>query len=184
MPDGSEPPLLYSLSEAVSAERNFEARFRDFAKAASVDSEVQSVFTERAEQSRAHQNRLAARLADLGREPANGAGEVGSLADIIPKITQLAPPAEELVLQHLLAAYTIEAGGCAMYEAFATAARVVNDKFTEDLLREIQADERAAAEKIWRFLSSRSKIAFNMLTVNEVDPAVDTKMADDRIIEP
>jgi ferritin-like metal-binding protein YciE len=183
MADGSTAPLQYYLSEAVLAERNFETQFRDFARGISVDPEAQSAFTERADRSRAHQNSLAKRLADLGGEQGNGKSGFVSLAEITPKITELAHPPEELVLQYLLTAYTIDAGGCAMYEALATVAHAANDNITETLLRDIQAEERAAAEKIWRFLSSRSKIAFNMLTVNEVDPAIETKMADDRIIE-
>jgi hypothetical protein len=50
------------------------------------------------------------------------------------------------------------------------------------LAREIQDEERGTAEKLWSFIPSRAKIAFNLLTAGEMDPSVDTKMADDRVI--
>jgi len=63
-----------------------------------------------------------------------------------------------------------------MYEALAHVAREAGDALTEALAREIQEQEQRAAEKIFHFLPSRSKIAFNVLTADEVDdPAVATK---------
>jgi hypothetical protein len=55
------------------------------------------------------------------------------------------------------------------------------DPETERLAREIQSEERQAAELIFRFIPSRSKIAFNLVTPHEIDPAIDTKAPGDRI---
>lgn len=69
-----------------------------------------------------------------------------------------------------------------MYEALASVAHATGDQTTESLAREIQAEEHRAADRVWSFIPSRSKIAFNGLTAWEMDPSVDTRMADDRII--
>jgi ferritin-like metal-binding protein YciE len=79
-------------------------------------------------------------------------------------------------------AFTVENSEYAMYEALAAAAEAAGDTTTETLAREIQAEEKQTAEKIWRFIPSRAKIAFNLLTAAETDPAVNTKAADNRLI--
>jgi ferritin-like metal-binding protein YciE len=69
-----------------------------------------------------------------------------------------------------------------MYEALAAAAEAAGDNATEALAREIQAEEKQTANKIWRFIASRAKIAFNLLTVAETDPSVNTKTQDNRLL--
>jgi hypothetical protein len=51
---------------------------------------------------------------------------------------------------------------------------------TEELARESQEQERTTAERVWKFLPSRSKIAFNMLNLQEVDPSVETRAIENR----
>jgi ferritin-like metal-binding protein YciE len=91
-------------------------------------------------------------------------------------IAEIGHTPEEQLVQNLITAYCVETGECAMYEALAVSARTAGDSETEALAREIQAEEVRAAEKIFRFLPSRSKIAFNVLTAGELDPAVETKV--------
>jgi ferritin-like metal-binding protein YciE len=79
-------------------------------------------------------------------------------------------------------AFAAENSEYAMYEALAAAAEAAGDSVTETLAREIQATEKQAAEKIWRFVPSRAKIAFNLLTASETDPSVNTRAADNRLI--
>ena len=78
--------------------------------------------------------------------------------------------------------FTVENSECAMYEALAAAAEAAGDNATETLARDIQAEEKQTADKIWRFIHSRAKIAFNLLTASETDPSVNTRMADNRLI--
>jgi ferritin-like metal-binding protein YciE len=89
---------------------------------------------------------------------------------------------EERTTQNLIIVFTVESSECAMYEALAAAAEAAGDTATETLAREIQVEERQTAEKIWRFIATRSKIAFNLLTATETDPSVNTRAADNRLI--
>jgi ferritin-like metal-binding protein YciE len=100
-----------------------------------------------------------------------------------PKIAQATHKPEERIVQNLITAFCVENGERAMYEALATTARIAGDGATERLAREIAAEGTATAEKIWHFLPSRSKIAFNVLTAGEIDPSVDTRTVDDRIVD-
>jgi ferritin-like metal-binding protein YciE len=174
--------LLYRyLDDAIAAERSFETQLRSFAEQGD-DDEVQSAFLNHAGQTRTQHERLARRLEQLGGSPSTGKTVLADLYQMGPKLAQAGHVAEERITQNLIAAFSVETGECAMYEALATIAAAAADLETERLAREIQAEEQHAAELIFRFIPSRSKIAFNVLTPHEVDPAIDTKAPDDRII--
>ena len=170
------------LEDLVTAEKDFEKQLRDFSRSGD-DDEVQAAFAEHADETKRQQQRLATRLTEIGGRVLSRTGGFASILNLTPQLPQAAEIVEEKTLQNLLIGYTMEAGEFAMYETLATLARAAGDYDTEQLAKQIQTEERNAAERIWHFLPSRSKIAFNMLTVSEIDPAVETKMADDRIIE-
>jgi len=81
-----------------------------------------------------------------------------------------------------VSAFGMEAGECAFYEALAASAAVAADGPTEALARQIEREKQLAAKKVFSLIRSRSKIAFNMLTPNELDPAVETKAFDNRVV--
>ncbi|MDQ2841517.1 MAG: DUF892 family protein [Acidobacteriota bacterium] len=180
-PDGRELLKRY-LDKAISAERGCEIQLRDFAKAGD-DDEVQAAFETDAAAALLQRERLTGRLRELGPQPGDIHTETDALQDLAPKIASPENSIEERTLQALISAYTAAAGGFARYEFLGLIARRAGDSGTEHLARQIQAEKRTAAERIWHFLPSRSKIAFNMLTVSEVDPAVETKVADNRLME-
>jgi ferritin-like metal-binding protein YciE len=169
------------LEDAIAAERSFETRLRSFA-AEGDDAEVQAAFLTHAEETRVQQERLGARLQALG----GGTSAVKSFLDQLfalgPKSTQIGHSLDERLVQNLMVAFAMEKSECAMYEALATVAAAAGDAATEELARDIQAQESKTADKLWRFIPSRSKIAFNLLTAGEIDPAIETKAPDDRVI--
>ena len=168
------------LDEAIGAEKTLEAQLEEFALAATDDAELRDLFREHATQTQAQQQRLAARLSEVGGAEHNR-NLFASLFSHSPKLPQSVHAIEEHSLRNLILGYTAETAEIAFYEALANVARAAGDPDTETLARTIQDEERVMAEKLWYLLPSRSKIAFNMLTVTEVDPAVETKMADDRL---
>lgn len=170
------------LEDLITAEKDFEQQLREFSRSGD-DEEVQAVLAEHADETRTQHQRLTIRLTEIGGQFPSKRANFASIVNFAPQLPQAAEVIEEKTVQKLLLAYTMEAGELAMYETLATLSRAAGDYGSEHLARQIQIEERNAAEKIWRFLPSRSKIAFNMLTVSEIDPAVETKMADDRIIE-
>jgi ferritin-like metal-binding protein YciE len=162
------------LIDVIAAEKTFEQHLRSIA-AEGDDAEVQLAFIQHAEETRSQYDRLKSRLEAIGGEASEAKHDFASLLDLAPRIAQAGGPAEEHLIQNLITAFSLETGECAMYEALAHVARASGDEVTEQLAREIQAEEQRTAEKLFHFLPTRSKIAFNVLTPHEIDPAVETK---------
>ena len=170
------------LQDAIAAETDFESQLKSFAHEGD-DFEVQALFFGHAAETSRQIQRLAARLQELGGIPSETKSSLAHFFSSAPKIAQATHKPEERIVQNLIMAFCVENGERAMYEALATTARVAGDAVTERLAREIAAEEAATAEKVWHFLPSRSKIAFNVLTAGETDPSVDTRTVDDRIVD-
>jgi ferritin-like metal-binding protein YciE len=170
------------IEDAITAEKSFETRLRGFAEEGD-DAEVQAAFLTHAEETRVQHERLSARLQTLGSGTSSAVKTfLDQLFSFTPKATQIGRSREERVVQNLIVAFAMEKSECAMYEALATVAAAAGDAATEELARDIQAQESETADKLWRFIPSRAKIAFNLLTAGEIDPAIETKAPDDRII--
>lgn len=174
MPNSADLIRQY-LTDAIAAETTFEQQLRSFA-AEGDDADVQLAFAEHAAETRLQCDRLQNRLVALGGNDSEAKGSLASLLEFAPKFTQVSESPEQRLVQNLVAAFSIESGECAMYEALAHVARVSGDEITERLAREIQSEQQRAAEKLFHFLPTRSKIAFNLLTAYEIDPAVETKV--------
>jgi ferritin-like metal-binding protein YciE len=168
------------LANAAAAERSGELQLRQFAAVAGDDGEVQLLFEESADRAQLHKQRLETRLAELGVPQSSSSQDLATALKAAPQIAQNARVVEEHLLQNLILASAMKAGECALYETLAVAAAAAGDSATEVLAREIEQREQCTLERFRHFLPSRSKIAFNMLTVSEVDPAVETKVKDDR----
>ncbi len=171
------------LRDTIETERRTENRSRELAATVHDDDEVQRCFVAYAEQTRAQRRRLTQRFEQLGGSAATVGNDADPVADAGVDTDSHSKVAEERTLQNLIAGYTLACREFATYEALAALAQSIGDHVTESLAREIQAEERASATQIWHFLPSRSKIAFNMLTISEVDPSVETKVADNRLLE-
>jgi ferritin-like metal-binding protein YciE len=173
--------LTRYLDDAISAERSFETQLRSFAEQGD-DDEVQAAFRTHAGQTRIHYERLTHRLEELGGRPSAAKTAIAELYGVAPKLSLAGQIAEDRIVENLISAVTIETGACAMYQALATVASAAGDSATERLAREIQSEERHTADLLFRFIPSRSKIAFNVVTPHEIDPAIDTKAPDDRLL--
>lgn len=171
------------LQDAIAAETSFESQFRSFAHEGRDDFEVQAHFFEHAAAIHRRIERLKVRSEELGGSSSEAKSFLAHLFSFAPKIAQATHLPEEQLVQNLIAAFCVVQGERAMYEALAASAQTAADSVTEALAREMSAEEAATAEKTWHFLPSRSKIAFNLLTVGEVDPAVETKVGENRILD-
>ncbi len=169
------------VDDAIAAEKSFEAQLRKFAGEGD-DEDVQAAFAEHADQSRLHYERLAERLQQLGGRTSSARHALAQVLEMTPQIPQAGHIQEERTVQNLVMAFGVEASECAFYETLVTVAAAAGDAATEILAKQIQAEEQECAKKIFSFLRSRSKIAFNMLTPNELDPSVETKAFDNRVV--
>jgi ferritin-like metal-binding protein YciE len=179
VPDSSTTAIQRYLEDAIAAEKSFETRLRSFAGEGD-DPDVQALFRTHADQTREHHERLGRRLEALGATTPGVKSFLDQLFSVVPKPPQLGRSPDERLVQNLVVAFAVSQSGRAMYEALAAAAIAAGDPDTEQLARDIQAQESETAEKLWRFIPSRAKIAFNLLTAGEIDPAVETKAPDDR----
>ncbi|MFL6353916.1 MAG: DUF892 family protein [Bryobacteraceae bacterium] len=169
------------LEDAIAAEKSFETQLQGFAREGD-DEEVEAVFAIHAAETRRQYERLTTRLEALGGSPSTAKSFLAHVFGLTPKSAQVGHAPEERTTQNLMMAFTVENSEFAMYEALAAAAEAAGDTATETLAREIQEEEKQTAHKIWHFIPSRAKIAFNLLTATETDPSVNTRTADNRLI--
>lgn len=169
------------VEEAIAAEKSFEAQLRKFADEGD-DEDVQAAFAAHADQTQNQHERLAERLEQLGSRTSNAVHPLPRALELTQQVSEAGHIQEELTVQHLIIAYAMEMSESAFYEALATIAVAATDTETEALARQIQAEEQEAGKKFFSLIRSRSKIAYNMLTPNELDPAVETKAFDNRVV--
>jgi ferritin-like metal-binding protein YciE len=181
MPGSSKEVIRRYLQEIVAAEMSFESQFRAFSEEGD-DEEVRAAFAQHADETRRQHERLNARLKEFGGASSSSHSVLVDILSWTPKLGRSAHRQEEKTAHNLIVGFAIETGECAIYEALASIAKSAGDTVTESLARQIQAQERQTAEKLWRFIPSRAKIAFNMLTAGEVDPSVETRAMVDRIV--
>lgn len=181
MAENSTAVVCRYLEEAIAVETRSEAQSSGFAREGD-DEDVRAAFARHAEDARLQQERLAQRLQELGGRLSDRKSFLDQVLDSAPKLAETGGVQEERTLQNLIVAFTTKKAECALYEGLAATAEAAGDAVTASLARESQQEEAAAAEEIWHFLPSRSKIAFNMLTVTEVDPAIETKAATNRVV--
>lgn len=170
------------LSDSISAERSLETQFRSCSKDGE-DSEVQSYFETSAERAAGHTKMLESRLAALNGTEHRSSHWLADMLAMAPRAAQMGHIAEERITQNLIKGFSLTKSASAMYRALETAARVARDGQTAELASRLAGEEETAAEKFWHFVPSRSKIAYNVLTAGEIDPAVETRAPDDRVTE-
>jgi hypothetical protein len=170
------------LNQAIAAERSFESQFRSCAKDGD-DLEVQTFFAASAERASLNAHALGARLSALNATEHGSSRILDDLLAMAPKLSQTGHIAEERIAQNLMQGFALSKSACAMYLALESAARAAGDEQTAELARRLGSEAEVAAGQFWHFLPSRSKIAYNVCTAGEIDPAVETRAPDDRLTE-
>lgn len=150
------------LEDAIAAERSFETQFRTMSKQGD-QVEVQQIFAQHSEETRRQHERLTGRLESLGGSPSTAKSFMAHVFGMAPKAAQLGHEEAERSNQNLIIAFAIENSEIAMYESLATFAASAGDTITEQLARDIQAEERRAAEKIWNALPASSRAAYDKI---------------------
>ena len=157
------------LEDAIAAERSFETQLEAFSKEGD-DTVAQALFRSHAIETKRQHERLTARLESLGGSPSGAKSLLAHLFGLSPKAAQIGHEKEERTAQNLMLAFAVENSELAMYEALATVAEAAGDTQTETLARAIQAEEKAAAEKIWKLLAGAAEQAFLRVTAGS-DPS-------------
>ena len=104
--------------------------------------------------------RLERRLNELGRSRSTAKSILAHVLAFTPTSAQLGHAASEKNTQHLMVVYAAAAAEMGMYESLASAAQAANDSQTEQLARQLQAEEPEDHKLAWEHLgrSVRSAI--------------------------
>lgn len=169
------------LEDAIAAEKTLAAELRQFAGEGD-DEDVQAAFRAYADEVQRHSVLLEQRLGELGGSASEGGRAFAHAVSDAAGRPVTAHIQEERTVQNLLLAFGTASGKTALYEALALVSTKAGDEATAALAHALEEEEQHAAARMSHFLRSRSKIAFNMLTPNELDPAVETKAFDNPVV--
>jgi len=147
------------LEDAIAAEKSFETQLEGFSKEGD-DTIAQAAFSQHALETKRQYERLTARLEALGGSPSGTKSFLAHVFGLSPKAAQIGHEKEERTTQNLMMAYAVENSEMAMYEALASVAEAAGDTQTASLAREIQAEEKKTAEKVWKLLPNAAVQAY------------------------
>ena len=163
MAETSTDVIKRYLQDAIAAERSFETQLQGFAKEGD-DETAKAAFHQHAIETKQQYERLTARLEALGGSTSAAKSFLAHLFGLSPKTAQLGHEEEERTTQNLMMAYAVENSEMAMYEALMTVAEAAGDTETAALAREIQAEEKRTAEKVWSLLPNAAVSAFRRIS--------------------
>ena len=163
MAETSTDVIKRYLQDAIAAEKSFETQLQGFAKEGD-DEAAKSAFHQHALETKQQYERLTARLEALGGSTSMAKSFLAHIFGLSPKTAQVGHEKEERTTQNLMMAYAVENSEIAMYEALITVAEAAGDTQTAALARDIQQEEKATAEKVWKLLPSAAVSAFERLT--------------------
>jgi ferritin-like metal-binding protein YciE len=163
------------LQDAIAAEKSFETQLEGFSKEGD-DSEAKAAFAQHARETRSQYERLTARLEALGGSTSGLKSFMAHVFGMSPKAAQVGHEAEERTTQNLIMAFSVENAECAMYEALITAATAAGDELTATLAREIQAEEKRTADKVWSMIAPAARYAFARVTETPIQTSSAARM--------
>ncbi|HEY3742221.1 MAG TPA: DUF892 family protein [Bryobacteraceae bacterium] len=159
-------PIRRYLEDAIAAEKSFETQLEGFAKEATM-TQAQELFTQHAGETRSQYQALTERLEKLGGSTSSVKSFFAHLFNMSPKMAQLGHEEEERATQDLIMAFAVENAEVAMYESLSIAAEIAGDLVTSRLVKQIQAQEQAAADKIWPLIPIASVQGLRAAATND-----------------
>src|SRR5579884_2028265 len=163
MAETSADVIKRYLEDAIAAEKSFETQLQSFAKEGD-DEAAKAAFHQHAIETRQQYERLTARLEGLGGSTSAAKSFLAHIFGMSPKAAQIGHEAAERTTQNLMMAYAVENSEIAMYEALITVAEAAGDTETAALARDIQAQEKRTAEKVWSLLPGAAVRAYRRLS--------------------
>ncbi len=172
MPATAHEVIARYLDDAVAAERSVASQLRDLA-ADGDDDEVRQLLSDAAAQSEKRAEDLEARKDHGGPNALKTIA--ASLFANVSHTPQIGHLTEERILQNLITGYTMTMSVCGMYRALRAAAAEAGDSAAESFAAEAISSGSSVAGKLFHLIPTRAIIAYNMLTVTEIDLSVETK---------
>ncbi|HET8638425.1 MAG TPA: DUF892 family protein [Acidobacteriaceae bacterium] len=159
-----ESILRRYLADAVAAEQSSVERMEEMSGEGD-HLAARQLFAQHQDQTRTQIERLRARLDALGGSPSELKAVVAHLIALVPKMVHKGHDESEISTQNLILAYALEHEEVAMYEALAATAAAAGDLQTEQLAREIQKEERHAAEMIWNLIANSARESYGKISL-------------------
>jgi ferritin-like metal-binding protein YciE len=163
MSETSNDVITRYLEDAIAAEKSFETQLQGFAKEGD-NTAAKSAFQQHAVETKRQYERLTARLEALGGSTSTAKSLLAHMFNMTPKAAQIGHEKEERTTQNLMMAFAVENSELAMYESLASVAEAAGDTQTAALAREIQAEEKATADKVWKLLGPAALDAYTRIT--------------------
>lgn len=159
-----ESILRRYLADAIAAEQSSVERMEEMSGEGD-HLPAKQLFAQHADQARTQVERLRARLDALGGSPSELKAVVAHLIALVPKIVHKGHDESEISTQNLVLGYALENGEIAMYEALAAIAAAAGDLQTEQLARDIQKEERHAAQMIWNLIAASARDSYGKISL-------------------
>jgi ferritin-like metal-binding protein YciE len=160
MAENSTDVIKRYLEDAIAAEKSFETQLQGMAKEGD-DPAAQAAFHHHALETKTQYERLTARLEALGGSTSTAKSILAHIFGLSPKTAQIGHEKEERTTQNLMIAFAVENSEIAMYESLIAVAEAAGDTETATLARQIQAQEKATAEKVWNLIPNAAVTAFH-----------------------
>ena len=163
MAETSTDVIKRYLEDAIAAEKSFETQLQGFANEGD-DAVAKAAFHQHALETKNQYEQLTARLEALGGSTSGVKSFLAHVFGLSPKTAQIGHEKEERTTQNLMIAFAVENSEIAMYESLATVAEAAGDTQTATLARQIQAEEKRTADKVWSLIPSAAVSAFHRIT--------------------
>ena len=163
MAETSTDVIKRYLEDAIAAEKSFETQLQGFANEGD-DAVAKAAFHQHALETKNQYEQLTARLEALGGSTSGVKSFLAHVFGLSPKTAQIGHEKEERTTQNLMIAFAVENSEIAMYESLATVAEAAGDTQTATLARQIQAEEKRTADKVWSLIPSAAVSAFHRVT--------------------
>ena len=152
------------LADAVAAEQSSAERMEEMSGEGD-HLAARQLFAQHADQTRSQIERLRARLDALGGSPSELKAVVAHLIALVPKLVHKGHDESEISTQNLILGFALENEEVAMYEALAATAAAAGDLQSEQLARDIQKEERHAAEMIWNLIAASARDSYGKISL-------------------
>jgi ferritin-like metal-binding protein YciE len=165
MAEASTDVINRYLEDAIAAEKSFETQLQGFAKEGDNEA-VKAAFHQHALETRRQYERLTTRLESLGGSTSTAKSILAHLFNLSPKTAQIGHEKEERTTQNLVMAFAVENSELAMYQALISVAEAAGDTETAALAREIQAEEKRTADRVWSLLNPAALDAYRRVATS------------------
>ncbi len=150
--ENSQERLIRYLQDAHAAEAGIQNMLDGFIDDSN-DPDVQDAIREHLRVTESQANRLEARLKELGSAPSGSKGFFNSLMAKLSEMMHGMHDEYDKTTMNLIKAYATEHLERGMYESLLAYSRAIGDMQTANLALDIQAEEEAAAQRIFPMIA-------------------------------